>query len=96
MVSVPFGLGNGVVRLFSSLKRTALSRTESFHKREYATLIPNHLVRGKRLNHTIQYEEAYNLVPRLLDQIAESNPDTYINKLKSKYADGGPNCFILD
>ena len=42
------------------------------------------------------YEEAYNLMPRLLHQIAESNPDTYINNLESGDADGGPNCFILD
>ena len=42
------------------------------------------------------YEEAYNLVPRLLHQIAESNPGTYINKLDHEDAKKGLNCFILD
>lgn len=35
-------------------------------------------------------------MPRLLDQISESNPGMYINKLESEDADGGPNCSILD
>ena len=42
------------------------------------------------------YEEAYNLVPRLLHQIAGSNLGTYINKLDHEDAGKGPNCFILD
>lgn len=42
------------------------------------------------------YEETYNLVLRFLDQIAESNHGTYINKLESEDADKGPNCFVLD
>ena len=42
------------------------------------------------------YEEVYNLVPRLLYQIAESNPGTYINKLEREDAEKGHNRFILD
>lgn len=42
------------------------------------------------------YEEEYNLMPRLLDQITKSNIVTYINKIESKDTDRGPNCFILD
>ena len=42
------------------------------------------------------YEEAYNLVPRLLDPIAESNPSTCVNKLDREDAERVPNCFILD
>ena len=30
------------------------------------------------------YEEAYNLVPRMLHQIDEANPGTYINKVEMK------------
>lgn len=44
----------------------------------------------------IIYEEAYNLVPRLLHQIAESNPGTYISKLDREDVGKGPNRFILD
>ena len=42
------------------------------------------------------YEEAYNLVPRLFHQFAESNSGTYINNLEREDAEKGPNRFILD
>ena len=42
------------------------------------------------------YEEAYNFVPRMLQQIQTSNPGTYINKLERPHPDGIPNKFILD
>ena len=42
------------------------------------------------------YEEAYDFVPRMLHQIAESNPGTYIDKLDRVHPTKGPNCFILD
>lgn len=42
------------------------------------------------------FEEAYNLVPRMLHQIAESNPGTYINKVDRVHPREGPNCFVLD
>lgn len=35
-------------------------------------------------------------MPKMLHQIAEANPGTYINKVESEDPDGGPNCFILD
>lgn len=42
------------------------------------------------------FEEAYNLVPRMLHQIAESNPRTYINKLERVHPTEGPNYFVLE
>ena len=42
------------------------------------------------------FDEAYTFVPRLLHQIAEANPGTYINRLDRPHPDGVPGRFILD
>ena len=42
------------------------------------------------------YKEAYNLVLRMLHQIVEANPGTYINKLDRIDPHGGPNYYILN
>ena len=42
------------------------------------------------------FEEGYNYAPRLLHQIGEANPGSYMNKRERPYPDGGPACFVLD